>query len=246
MITKALLKKIRKYVKPKYLLKSEIRRCKCCGKISFIACLNEMDEFRICLRCRANLRYEMLAECLDEIPDLENKLIVEMDDRSPLYRKLKHYKNYIRTFYSEKVPFGTITEKGTRCEDIQNMTFKDNSIDLMISSDVLEHVCDIDKAFGEMKRVLKPGGKHIFTVPMYNGKTRQRATIENGKINYLMPPEYHCDPEKDGNGFILVFWDYGMDLAERYTEDDFKVSVLKGPFGKDGKIVWCAEKLSVE
>ena len=83
-----------------------------------------------------------------------------------------------------------------------------------------------------MKRVLKPGGKHIFSIPMYDGMTR-----------YILPKHYHCDPAKDGNGFILVFWDYGKDFATRFSDDRMRISIAKGPFGPDGKIVWCAEKL---
>lgn len=86
----------------------------------------------------------------------------------------------------------------------------------MISSDVLEHVVDINAAFEEMKRVLKPGGKHIFSIPMYDGMTRQRASIEDGRIKYILPKHYHCDPAKDGNGFILVFWDYGKILQQDF------------------------------
>lgn len=243
MITKALFKKIRTYVKPKYLLKSQIRICKCCEKKTLFLQLNERDEFNICLRCRANKRYEMLAEYIDTLGDLSKKVIVEFDDRSPLYHKLKKYPFYTRTFFSTKIPFGTVMKNGTRCEDIQQLTFPDESLDLIISSDVLEHVANIDLAFAEMKRVLKSGGKHIFTVPTYDGPTRQRATIWNNEIKYLLPAEYHCDPARDGNGFILVFWDYGPDLATRYTDENFRVSILKGIPGVDEKIVWCAEKL---
>ena len=175
---------------------------------------------------------------------LEDIYEMDFDVKDIDGKKLKKYKkNYKRSFYSEKIPFGTVLEDGTRNEDIQHLSFSDNSIDLMISSDVLEHVVDINAAFEEMKRVLKPGGKHIFSIPMYDGMTRQRASIEDGRIKYILPKHYHCDPAKDGNGFILVFWDYGKDFATRFSDDRMRISIAKGPFGPDGKIVWCAEKL---
>lgn len=40
-----------------------------------------------------------------------------------------------------------------------------SSIDLVISSWVLEHISDPDKVFSEISRVLKPGGKFIFLAP---------------------------------------------------------------------------------
>ena len=62
MAMKQILKKIRMYVKPKYLLKSRIRRCRCCGKIAPIIQFGVDDEMRRCLFCRANGRYEYISE----------------------------------------------------------------------------------------------------------------------------------------------------------------------------------------
>lgn len=238
---KKIYSKIIKYVKPKYLLQTKIRTCGCCNKKSIVLKLNEWDEFTRCIRCSANARYEHLALCLRK-ENLENKKIVELDDRSPLKRMLSHYHGYTRTYFSDKVNNGYISKNGAICEDITNLTFEDNSIDIMISSDVLEHVCNIEKAFAETKRVLKHGGKHFFTIPMYNGKTTQRAKIENGKIINILPPIYHCDPESDSDGYILVFWDFGNDLADYYSNSEAKLSIIDGPFGKEGKVVWCYEK----
>lgn len=47
-----------------------------------------------------------------------------------------------------------------RCENLENLTFKDESFDLFISQDVMEHVFNPEAAFKEIARVLKPGG-HI-------------------------------------------------------------------------------------
>tara|TARA_Y100000310_G_scaffold337606_1_gene425133 strand:- start:1324 stop:2052 length:729 start_codon:yes stop_codon:yes gene_type:complete len=49
----------------------------------------------------------------------------------------------------------------------ENLTFKDNSFDLVLCSDVLEHIEHDDKALSEIKRVLKPGGMFIFSVPAH-------------------------------------------------------------------------------
>jgi SAM-dependent methyltransferase len=54
--------------------------------------------------------------------------------------------------------------------DIQEMNayemrFEDSSHDIIVSSNVLEHILDLPKAFSEMKRVLKNGGIMIHAVP---------------------------------------------------------------------------------
>ncbi len=45
------------------------------------------------------------------------------------------------------------------------LPFEDNRFDYVISSQVLEHVMDYDATFGEIRRVLKPGGISLHTFP---------------------------------------------------------------------------------
>ncbi|MST94000.1 MAG: class I SAM-dependent methyltransferase [Pedosphaera sp.] len=47
------------------------------------------------------------------------------------------------------------------------LTFPDNSFDTVVSTEVLEHVPEPQRAINEMHRVLKPGGHLILSTPMY-------------------------------------------------------------------------------
>ena len=49
--------------------------------------------------------------------------------------------------------------------DAADLPFEDDSFDLIFSSNVLEHVEQLDVAFKEMKRVLAPGGVMIHSMP---------------------------------------------------------------------------------
>jgi len=51
--------------------------------------------------------------------------------------------------------------------DAQETEFKDQQFDILIASDVLEHIKDEDKALLEWYRILKPGGKLIIFVPAF-------------------------------------------------------------------------------
>jgi SAM-dependent methyltransferase len=51
--------------------------------------------------------------------------------------------------------------------DICNLPFADNSIDLILVTDVIEHIDDDHKAMSEISRVLKPGGRVIISVPAF-------------------------------------------------------------------------------
>jgi SAM-dependent methyltransferase len=66
---------------------------------------------------------------------------------------------------------------------MQEMSFPDSSIDVIIHSDTLEHVPDSKTALIECRRVLKPGGHLFYTVPIVIGRlTRTRRGL---------PPSYH-------------------------------------------------------
>lgn len=64
-----------------------------------------------------------------------------------------------------------LNEVRKKCEttrvvgDVTALKFKDNSFEVIVSSDVIEHTPDPKKAIAEMARVLKKGGVLALTVP---------------------------------------------------------------------------------
>lgn len=49
--------------------------------------------------------------------------------------------------------------------DAKDLPFKDNTFDFITCTEVLEHVPDFREAIIELRRVLKPGGQFLITVP---------------------------------------------------------------------------------
>lgn len=221
-----------------------IRRCRCCLRLSLFISNSRANEFCCCALCGANERYELLAMEIRERygPRLKDCSVVEFDPASPLRPLLSKARSYTRTFFSPAVPKGQWASDGSRCEDITQLTLADAAVDLMISSDVLEHVPDLTLAFREIARVLSPGGMHLFTVP-FRDRTRMRARISGTAIEHLEPPEYHCDP-LDRNG-ILAFWDIGPDFGSVISRSDLVVQISRGPVGRDKRVVWLAAKKPV-
>ena len=224
------LRKVATRVLPnlQYLPRSQIRRCEVCGSRTLFLCFGAADEFLVCVRCRANLRYEMLARELRKY-DLPHLAVLELDDRSPLKRLLGGAAAYTPTFFSPEHPPGSIVD-GRRCEDVTRLSFGDESLDLIVSSDVLEHVPDIQLAFAETARVLKPGGALLFTVP-----PREHTRSREG-----LPPEYHRDPLNPAG--IFTHWDFGPDLAQVIDTAGLTVRIIAGPEGRDRRVVWEARK----
>lgn len=115
------------------------------------------------------------------------------------------------------MPLGSHTEiAGTivRNEDLSKLTFADASIDLIIHADVVEHIPDSKAVFAETARVLRPGGKTIFTAPFFQkiDQTVVRAVVEQGQIRHLLSAELHGDPISPAG--ILAFYNLGWDLLE--------------------------------
>ena len=102
--------------------------------------------------------------------------------------------------------------KGARHEDVMNLSFEDNSLDLIVSNDVFEHVPVPDKAFAECARVLRPGGVMLTTIPFHSGNDASvlRAKLNAEVLNHLLPPMFHGNPvSAEGS---LVFTDFGWDV----------------------------------
>lgn len=146
---------------------------------------------------------------------------LHIHESSPCHRgtspKLKaDCPSYSASQYLPGVMPGTIDrKKGWRCEDLENMTFADASFDLFITQDVMEHIFSPAKAFREIARVLKPGGAHIFTVPLINKEQLSECWASrdaNGEINYHHQPEYHGNPVDDSGSLVTMHW--GYDLSE--------------------------------
>lgn len=51
------------------------------------------------------------------------------------------------------------------CSMIEDMPYKDDYFDIIVSTDVLEHVLDLNLAIKNIMRVLKPGGRLVLRVP---------------------------------------------------------------------------------
>lgn len=49
--------------------------------------------------------------------------------------------------------------------DVQDMPFRDAAFDAVKATEILEHVPDVMRALGECRRVLRPGGSLVITVP---------------------------------------------------------------------------------
>ncbi len=153
--------------------------------------------------------------------------IFEAQASGPLHNLLASLSGYVCGELLDGVPPGTM-KGGIRCEDLTKLTFADGTFDLIITQDVLEHVPLFEQAFTEISRVLKPGGKHIFTVPINPAHpTSRRIWLEGGEnLSQILPPVYHGDPLRAEGALVAV--DYGNDIIDILRRFHFSTSVFEG------------------
>jgi len=151
--------------------------------------------------------------------------IYNVESNGPLHLELCRHPNYVCSEYFGPEHASGSLINGIRHEDLQHLSFADASFDLVLSSDVLEHMPNPYDAHREIWRVLKPGGRHIFTVPFNPGITDDdiRARLVDGHIEYLAEPAYHGDPVRPGEG-ILVWTIFGTGMMQRLEEIGFAAS----------------------
>lgn len=108
--------------------------------------------------------------------------------------------------------------------DIQNLHFADESFDVVIASDVFEHVRDDDAGYAQIHRVLKQGGALVLTVPYEHeqAETVMRVESSGHEDVHILPAVYHS-----GGGLTLVYRDYGRDLLTKLRCAGFSVLHLR-------------------
>jgi SAM-dependent methyltransferase len=135
-------------------------------------------------------------------------------NRGASVKLAKECKNYTATQFDPNLPFGSIhLANGYRSEDLEKQTFADESFDIVVSQDVMEHIFDAEAAFRDIHRTLKPGGAHIFTTPLINkNKPTQCRAKRNpdGAIEHIFAPEFHGNPMSSEGS--LVTWHWGFDI----------------------------------
>ncbi len=166
----------------------------------------------MCLYCKSIPRQRALIKVLeDEVPNWRRLRIHESSPSGASSDKIRRECiHYEATQYWLNLPPGALRD-GQRCENLEKMTFPNESFDLVITQDVFEHVMNPARAFAEIARTLKFGGSHIFTVPYYRGKkTVVRAIKTQGGIEYIREPVYHANPIDERGSLVATEW--GEDL----------------------------------
>jgi SAM-dependent methyltransferase len=179
--------------------------CNICGFVGDTFVEPGHSEFTICPQCNSIARDRFLFYCWQTVGPVRRGLrVLETSPRlGTAYRDaMAGWFEYLASDYDERA------HKASTRLDLQAIDMADASLDVILTPHVLEHVPDTDRALGELRRVLAPGGRMFIQVPVLQAVTA--------------PPE---EPEFHGDN-TPVFWRFGFDLTARLRTFGFDASLL--------------------
>lgn len=191
-----------------------------------------------CQVCRANLRSRQLAKSIVSVMNahlglragslsglcsdsrMQSQRVAEINAAGDLHSILRTLPRLEYSEFQSKNP-------EIRSEDLLNLSYSSSTFDLVITSDVLEHVPNVQRALTEIRRILKPNGMHIFSVPVIWNKprSRKRAEIRNGTLVHHLPASHHGAAHGARDDF-LVFNEFGRDFVQLCEQAGFDVTLI--------------------
>lgn len=190
--------------------------CTCDEYVTFSSKSEWLRDNYVCSNCNSIPRERALMHCIEKFyPNWRNSVIHESSpaNRGASIKLRNHCKNYQATHFFPHLSSGKCVLNGWRNEDLENQSFDDESFDLVITQDVMEHIFDPAKAFSEIARTLKPGGRHIFTVPLVNRHYPSQICAQkdaDGQILHLKEPAYHGNPIDQQGSLVVTNWGYDI------------------------------------
>jgi SAM-dependent methyltransferase len=201
-----------------------------------------------CTHCGAKLRGRRMAQVVLSLfpagnppapslaqwvlsPDVQHLRVAEINTIDGLHSFMSKLPCFSSSDYHDAKGTAAL-DTSTRSEDLTRLSYPDNSLDLILTSETLEHVPDLNAALREIHRVLLPGGRHVFTVPVLPTveKTFSRSVVlPDGTIEDRAPRI--CHP--GGDWGYPVFTEFGKDLPALLAQAGFETIVHFGPVSED-------------
>jgi SAM-dependent methyltransferase len=217
-------------------------RCPVCGRLSAATGFSEnLRETGRCRRCGATNRNRQVAHVaarvvaemtgapvasLAAVRDHPELVVYNTEAQGSLHDQLRDLPGYRCSEYLGPGHQPGEVVGDTTHQDLMALSYDDASIDLVLSSDVFEHVPEPYCAHAEVHRVLRPGGHHVFTVPFHQHAHLDdvRARLgHDGEVEHLADAIYHDDPVRPEG--VLVFTIFGLEMLVRLAELGFDTSM---------------------
>lgn len=238
-------------------------KCNICGLESEFKSEDRVfREALTCTHCKTTSRYRSIARgilrAIKELTGVESDSLAELtaapvsiyDTQISFYEPFCRYPipddltklghDVHTSIYRPTEPLGIGIGIDPKCtnQNIECLTYEDSSFDIVITSDLMEHVRLDYQAHQEIRRVLRNGGVYLFTVPHWRKDDPITRVIihdplDPTKDEFVMEREYHGDINAEDNR-SLSYRVYGKDLDQQLTGLGFKVDYCKNDFPEMG------------
>ncbi len=201
----------------------ETGRCSHCGAIN----RQRQLAYVVCASLSAVLARRVRS--LRELARRDEIVIYNTETGGPLHAVLSKARHYLCSEYVGPEFRSGAVVKGVAHQDLMRLSYPDSSIDLVLSSDVFEHIPQPYVAHREVYRVLRPGGRHIFTVPFYQTEfaDETRAALgDDGTCRFIKAPLYHNDPIRPDQG-TLVYTIFALEMLLKLDHIGFTTHLYR-------------------
>ena len=188
-------------------------RCPICDReTSFYAIDSNPRDGLVCVNCGSVPRHRAVALALHELSVRLSQLSVHESSPSLCTHIFFRTRcgDYVGSYFFQNALNGARVGDFL-CVDLLDQPFGEGRFDLVVTQDVFEHVRDPLSAFTEIRRTLRAGGVHVFTVPRcVHAPTKWRVRWVDGNAEMLEPEEFHRDPISRRGSLVVTDW--GVDL----------------------------------
>jgi SAM-dependent methyltransferase len=192
----------------------------------------DRQQGQYCQNCQCNLRSRTLAAALLDYFDYHGTLlefcrtsrqarkasVLELNEAGGLSPWLTKLSRHTLARYPEV--------------DMQALPYASESWNLILHSDVLEHIPDPSIALQECHRVLARGGALIYTIPLIYGRL--------SRIRHGLPMSYHGTPGQEIPGW-QVHTEYGADFWLQPISAGFRKIALYTLSGPESLAIVCTK-----
>jgi SAM-dependent methyltransferase len=216
-----------------------------------------LRETLCCRSCGASMRdrqmaYGLLKVIAERFGQTESNLhayrqsprgelrILDTDSFSAVSRALRGLPGYVHSQFKPNLARGQKLPDGSINVNLVDMPFREGDIDVIMTSDVMEHVAEDVQAHREIYRCLAPNGTYVFTVPydpclLCTRQLTQATGVSD--VRFVLDRHMHGDPHSSSG--IIAHRIYGQQLLPDLRGIGFEVrfecveSPAQGIFGGD-------------